>query len=131
MNTDYFVNLQVKLWLDNGVFRAKIFSETLDLSIAETGVRERLRICRNNPVPMLSDLRRIKHVDKEARAFLAKPESTVLISAGAFLVNNQLQRVLGNFFILIDKPEIPTRLFTDEAQALAWLQQFKNIRSTA
>jgi len=120
-----------KLWIENGIFRARIFAEKVDLSIVETGVRERVRLCEGTIFPMLSDLRKMKHVDQEARAFLAKPESTVFINAGAFLVNSQLQKILGNFFILIDKPGIPTRLFTDEAEALAWLQQFKNIRSTA
>lgn len=131
MNTEYFLNMHWKLWIENGIFRARIFADKVDLNIVETGVRERVKLCGGNAFPMLSDLRKMKHVDQEARAYLAKPESTVLISAGAFLVNNQLQKLLGNFFILIDKPEIPTRLFTDEAEALAWLQQFKNIRSTA
>ncbi len=131
MNTDYFLNMHWKLWIEDGVFRAKIFSDQVNLHIAQTGVRERVRICAGNAYPILSDGRRVKHFDKEAREYLAKPESTVLVSAGAFLVNSQLQKVLGNFFILMDKPDIPTRLFTDEAEALAWLQQFKNIRSTA
>ncbi len=131
MNTDYFLNMYWKLWIENGVFHVKAVTDRLDLFIVQSGLNERVRMSAGIPFPMLSDLRKIKHVDKEARAFLAKPESTVLISAGAFLVNNQLQKILGNFFILIDKPEIPTRLFTNEADALAWLQQFKNIRSTA
>lgn len=131
MNTDYFLNMHWKMWIEDDVLRGKVFADTLTLNIVETGVSERVRLCRGTAFPVLSDIRRIKHVDKEARAYLAKSESTVFIRAGAFLVSNQLQKLLGNFFILIDKPEIPTRLFTDEAEALAWLQQFKNIRSTA
>jgi hypothetical protein len=131
MNSDYFLNMHWKMWIEDDVLRGKVFADTLTLNIVETGVRERVRLCSGTAFPVLSDIRRIKHVDKEARAYLAKSESTVFIRAGAFLVNNQLQKILGNFFILIDKPEIPTRLFTDEAEALAWLQQFKNIRSTA
>lgn len=131
MNTDYFLNMHWKLWIDNGVFHVKAVTDKLDLFTVQSGLDERVRMSAGIAFPMLSDLRKIKHVDKEARAFLAKPESTVLISAGAFLVNNQLQKLLGNFFILIDKPEIPTRLFTNESEAMAWLQQFKNIRSTA
>jgi hypothetical protein len=131
MHTEYFLNLHWKLWIDNGIFHVKAVTDRLDLAIVKSGLDERVRMSAGSSYPMLSDMRKIKHFDKEARAFLAKPESTVLISAGAFLVNNQLQKVLGNFFILIDKPEIPSRLFTDEADALAWLQQFRNIRSTA
>jgi len=32
--------------------------------------------------------------------------------------------VIGNFFIGINKPPLPTRLFDDEPAAVAWLQQF-------
>ncbi len=131
MNNEYFLNMHWKMWFEDGVLRGKVFADNLTLDMVETGVRERVRLCGGTAFPVLSDIRKIKHVDKEARAYLAKSESTVLIRAGAFLVNNQLQKILGNFFILIDKPEIPTRLFTNEADALAWLQQFKNIRSTA
>ena len=131
MISDYFLNMHWKIWIEDGIVRGKVFADNLTLSMVETGVRERVRLCGGTAFPVLSDIRKIKHVDKEARAFLARPEGTVLISAGAFLVNSQLQKILGNFFILVDKPEIPTRLFTDEAEALIWLQQFKNIRSTA
>lgn len=131
MNTDYFISFNLKMWIDDGIFRVNIFSENIDLNIVQTGVRERLKICGGESYPLLSDCRRIKNVDKEARAFLAKPENTVLISAGALLVNNQLQKVLGNFFIQINKPPVPARLFTDESEAIAWLQQFKKMRSTA
>ena len=131
MSSDYFLNMHWKIWMEDGIVRGKVFADNLTLSTVETGVRERVRLCGGTAFPVLSDVRKIKHVDKEARAILARPEGTVLISAGAFLVNSQLQKILGNFFILVDKPEIPTRLFTDEAEALIWLQQFKNIRSTA
>jgi hypothetical protein len=131
MNNDYFMNLQMKLWVGNGVFRVKVFVDHFDLSMAETCVRERLRICGTTSFPMLSDCRNVKRFDKDARMFLAEPQNTGMISAGALLINNQLQKVIGNFFILIDKPDVPAKLFTDEAMALNWLQQFKNIRSTA
>ncbi|CAA9234137.1 MAG: hypothetical protein AVDCRST_MAG56-1068 [uncultured Cytophagales bacterium] len=131
MHTDYFINIHWKLWIESDVLHVKAFAENINLEIVQRGVDERVKLCGNVAYPMLSDGRKVKHLSKEARAFLASPESTVLVSAGAFLVSNQLQKVLGNFFILIDKPEIPTRLFTDESEALNWLQQFKNIRSTA
>ena len=35
-----------------------------------------------------------------------------------------LGRMMGNFFINVNKPKAPTRLFDDEAPALAWLKEF-------
>jgi hypothetical protein len=32
--------------------------------------------------------------------------------------------MMGNFYLNVSKPMAPTRLFDDEASALAWLQEF-------
>jgi hypothetical protein len=131
MNSDYYMDINMKMWIEDGVFRVKLFCEKLDLSVVKTGVGERLSMCAGASYPLLSDTRKVKHFDKEARAFLAHPDNMVGISAGAFIVNSQLQKILANFFIQFNKPPTPTRLFTNEAEALSWLQQFKDIRSTA
>jgi hypothetical protein len=35
-----------------------------------------------------------------------------------------MSRMLGTFFLSVNKPIYPTRLFDDEASAVAWLQTF-------
>ena len=47
-----------------------------------------------------------------------------LVSAVALIVGTPLSRMMGNFFLTVSKPMAPTRLFDDEASALAWLQEF-------
>jgi hypothetical protein len=131
MNGDYYMDINMKMWIEDGVFRVKLFCERFDLSVAKTGVGVRLTMSSEASYPLLSDTRKVRHFDKDARAFLARPDNMAGISAGAFLVNNQLQKVLANFFIQINKPPTPSRVFTDEVEALSWLQQFKDIRSTA
>ena len=32
--------------------------------------------------------------------------------------------MMGNFFLNVSKPMAPTKLFDDEASALAWLKEF-------
>jgi hypothetical protein len=131
MNTDYYIDMNMKLWIENGVFHVKIFVETFSLAMAQVGVKERVRMCGGTAFPMLSDCRKVKLFDKEARDFLAQPQNTVCISAGAILISSQLQKIIANFFIQLNKPPAPAKMFTDEAEALNWLQQFKKIRSTA
>jgi hypothetical protein len=128
---DYYMDMNMKMWLEDGVFRIKLYCERFDLSLAKVGVRERLRLCNGVSYPLLSDTRKVKHFDKETRAFLVQPDNITGITAGAFLVNNQLQKILANYFIQINKPPTPAKMFTNEADALNWLQQFKNIRYTA
>lgn len=47
-----------------------------------------------------------------------------LVSAVALIVGTPLSRMMGNVFLSVSKPMAPTRLFHDEASALAWLQEF-------
>jgi hypothetical protein len=43
--------------------------------------------------------------------------------ADAFLVQSTAVRLVANFFIIVTKPLVPTKLFTDENLAIAWLQK--------
>ncbi len=78
-------------------------------------------MCEGMTYPVLADIRAVKSVEPAARKFLAGDVSTNLISAGAILINNQFHKVAGNIFIQFNKPKMPTRLFTDESEALAWV----------
>jgi hypothetical protein len=47
-----------------------------------------------------------------------------VVSAIALIVGTPLTRMMGNLFLSMSKPQFPTRLFDNEASALAWLQEF-------
>jgi hypothetical protein len=74
--------------------------------------------------PILVDLRRLKTMDRGARTYYAGPETARVESAAALLCASPLTRAIGNFFMGLNKPLIPTRLFTSEPEAIAWLQPF-------
>jgi hypothetical protein len=38
------------------------------------------------------------------------------------IIGGPLSRIIGNFFLSVNKPLYPARLFDNEASALAWLQ---------
>ncbi len=69
----------------------------------------------------LVDLRTIKSVEGKARATYAGDEMAKIAIAMALLVGSPVSRVLGNFYIGLNRPSCPTKLFTDEAAALEWL----------
>jgi hypothetical protein len=46
------------------------------------------------------------------------------MSAVAIVVDTPLTRTMGNFFLAVNKPVAPTRLFEDEGSAVAWLSGF-------
>lgn len=74
--------------------------------------------------PVLLDLRGIKSVTREAREYVSSPESMRFMSVLALLIGSPISKVVGNFFLGINKPPYPTKIFTSEAKALAWLKEF-------
>lgn len=63
---------------------------------------------------------------KEARD-IAKSEQMIEITSGmAMIVDNMINRFLGNLFIAMNKGEYPVRLFKNESQATVWLRSLKN-----
>lgn len=74
------------------------------------------------PAPLLVDVRQAGPQDRAARMeFLRRPE---VVSAVAIVVGNPLSRMMGNFFINVNKPKAPTQLFDDDEAAVAWLTDY-------
>lgn len=59
---------------------------------------------------------------KEARDMSSSIEGSVYKLADAFVIHSIAQKIIGNFIINIQKPAVPTRLFTNEEDALLWLK---------
>jgi len=74
--------------------------------------------------PLLVDLREVKSQTAEARAYLAGREGVQVSQAVGLLIGSPVSRVLGNFYLGLNKPSVPTRLFTSEEEAQAWLRSF-------
>jgi hypothetical protein len=72
--------------------------------------------------PLLVDRHDAGPQDRPARVEFVRRGD--LVAAVALIVATPLSRMMGNFFLNVSKPMAPTRLFDDEASALAWLQEF-------
>lgn len=62
--------------------------------------------------------------DKDAREFAASKEGTQYAAAVAFVISGLAQKILGNAYLKINKPMVPTTLFDNEEKAIAWLKTF-------
>jgi hypothetical protein len=68
-------------------------------------------------------------VTKAAREQIASFEHKQNTIAKAILVNDIGNRLLGNFYLAVNKPFIKTRLFTSRESALEWLRhELKNAK---
>ena len=77
------------------------------------------------PLPLLTNISKQKSPKKEVRDYIASPEVSSLTTASAIVANSTLSKIASNLFLVFNKPTIPVKIFTDEAAAVAWLQQFK------
>ena len=113
----------ISLRIEDGIMYGKWKNIHITLPIARETVSERIRFSEGVSYPALIDASALKGGDKEAREYLAK-EGSELIKAGALLVNSIFTKTLVNVFMLINKPPVPTKMFTDEEKAKEWLKQF-------
>lgn len=76
-------------------------------------------------VPLLIDMATTSSVSRGARSVFARPCAA---SAIALLGASAVDRVLANFFLGVYKAPCPTRFFTAEDSARAWLAEAANGR---
>ena len=78
--------------------------------------------------PVLADLREVRvGADRAAREHYVSEESSRYKSGMAMLVDSPMQRMLGNIFFFINRPPYPTRMFSEQEEALTWLQALERV----
>ena len=92
-------------------------TENLALALLETRGRRR---------PLLIDIRKAEPLDAEVRHHYSGQRLVDGFTALGLLVEaNPFGRILGNVYLRVARPGIPTRLFTDEDSAIDWLVGFR------
>ena len=80
--------------------------------------------CREKNRPMLVELTNIKSTSKESRGIYSSPDTASICRAAALLVGNPVSQIMGNFYLGINKPAMPVKMFTDPDKAMEWLETF-------
>lgn len=112
-------------WIEDGILHFVYKPNMIiDLKAAEAIVKERLRFQNGVDYPVLCDLRHLKSVDKPARDFLAQQGSTMALAV-ALIIEKHYSGRLSDIFLKTSKPTVPTREFTNMAEALDFLAVYK------
>ncbi len=91
--------------------------ENLAMAVGETGGSRR---------PLLIDIRTALPLDADARHHYSGQALVERFSALALLVEaSPFGRMLGNVYLRVARPGIPTRLFADEPLAVDWLKGYR------
>lgn len=68
-------------------------------------------------------------VDPEVRTWARGPQRVVHIGADALVVKTLAHKLLANFYMKYNKPEHPTKVFSDMDSAVKWLLEIKDSQS--
>jgi hypothetical protein len=128
METEEIVTRTAKTRLGAGniIHATSLPGSVQTLAEAQENMQAVEQLAQGRPCALLVDLRQIRSQDREAREYYTRPENAKALRAVAVLIDSPMSRVIGNFFIGFSKPVVPTRLFRSEAEAIEWLQAFRD-----
>lgn len=113
-----------ELWLENGIIYQK-YNSTITVETAKKATDIRLKLSNGIKIPVLNDIREIAYMTKDVRDYWSKGDGTLNISATAFLIKNNMQHLLINAFLMINRPAFPTKVFLKQEDAIRWLNYFR------
>jgi len=105
----------------DGVVHNVLTGAAVDLPDVHGWERAYATLSGGPPAPVVVDIRAFTAVTASARKYAASAEHGAAIEAVALIVGSPVSRVIGNFWLGIDRPPYPARLFTDPEAAQRWL----------
>lgn len=94
----------------------------IDVSDAWEIKKSNLELTNGNSYAVLVVSGHLSSITKGAREVVASRQFVGKTIAKALLVDSLGHRIVGNFYLTVNKPLITTRVFTDREVALHWLR---------
>lgn len=98
----------------------------INLEGAKEIVRDRLRVQEGKPYRVICYVQGIRNMDKEARDYLATEGSRDTIAVG-LIAESTAQKLMTNFYLAVSRPTVPTKMFSSEDEAKAYLDKFTTV----
>lgn len=96
---------------------------TLQDSIRDVEIA--LELGKDEKVLSLANITNVKSIEQKARQYYSSPEAERAFKAVALIVGSPISKMMGNFFIGLNKPKVPLQLFNTTEDGLAWLKEMK------
>lgn len=101
-----------------------IVDEAQAIATLAAAEKELIRLQVQTPLKTLVHMGQVAKVTREARQYFASSEINGRLSSKvALIASSPTARVIGNFFLGLNRSQRPTRLFDDLDAAVAWLNQ--------
>ena len=113
-------------WKDNDGIVHMVFLDNVNLNINDlkTELTCYKSLSKEFTPPALIDISGVLSIDSDGRKFIAEEIAKIGVPATALIVKSRMSRLIGSFFIGINKPDFPVKLFDDEQKAVEWLKGF-------
>jgi len=116
---------EFKTWLsDNIIYTEVKLNAIIDLDAAKNNTEMVRKLSGEKKYPLLVDLNNIKSITKEARDHFAMKGREPLINSLAMVIKSPISRMIGNYFINLSSPIVPTKLFNSKEKAIKWLTPY-------
>lgn len=99
-------------YFDGAVVNDEAASETMELG----------RSLVDSPLPTLVLMKKVRRVSQGARSLFSSKDNQAISRTVALVVGSPISRVIGNFFLGLDRGNFPTRIFNDRKAATDWLR---------
>ncbi len=111
-------------WINkNGILHSIVKPVVFTIENMEANFKRVAEITGNKRVCVVSDLTHALPVEKDARTYAAGVVGNYY-KAMALITPSPFTRIIGNAFINLSHPPIPTQAFQNEAKSLQWLKDY-------
>lgn len=114
-----------RFWYDDrGFVQCEVLPDTdqsYELDDAKAFLAAIARVSGGARTPILADMRGVTSVSRPARLHLSSSAAAAVVTAVALVVESRVSKIIGNFFVTVNAPPFPTRLFVTVEQASAWI----------
>ncbi|HYG38341.1 MAG TPA: hypothetical protein VD908_06975 [Cytophagales bacterium] len=105
-----------------GTYKTKYI---IDLEAAKKIVADRKILCNGISFPTIGLIEGVTTVTREARSFFGTEEGVIYMKSLAIIVGAPISRAIGNFFLILNRPKVPTKIFNSVEEAKAWSNNYK------
>lgn len=95
---------------------------TLDMDTLEKITQVGDTWCQDRLCANLVDIRDMLFIDSKTRAYAAA-QYRAHVAGQAILIDSRVSSYFANIFLKFSQPKVPTRLFTNEQEAVKWLKE--------
>lgn len=110
-------------YLDNDILVLKYNTSHVNFDLALKILDDKFSFLNNSKFLTLIDVTNVTFFDSKAKQLLASKRGIEGISKCAIHTSSIVEKVMVNFFLLVEKPQVDTKLFNSYESAIEWLHQ--------